>query len=232
MKDRFYLLTSSLLLMLLGAFVLGTVGAGTTQGRVSAQSERVADVRVVNTTGESVPVFTRGTTSISGSVSVTNTPTVNLASGGTVGIDPSRNAVQVSNPESSAVAVRDVDFGRHPFSQSADFSFPDGAITRSTPITTPSGKRLVIEYVSGHFSVPTGQNITKIALGATLDQQFANHFVARVPLGDSGLGSEFFGASQHMRVYADGLFINVQRSGSAGTAAGTVTVSGYLVDTP
>ena len=55
---------------------------------------------------------------------------------------------------------------------------------------------------------------------------------ARVPLGDSGAGNEFFGASQQMRVYADGLFINVERSSPTASASGTVTLSGYLVEVP
>jgi hypothetical protein len=157
---------------------------------------------------------------------------MNVAHGASFGIDPSSNAVQIANSESAPALVRDVDFGRQPFHHSADFSFPEGAITRSTSITIPDGKRLVIEYASAHLGVPAGQNITKIVLGVTLNQQFASHFVARDPIGDSGLGNEFFGASQQLRVYADDLFINVQRSSPTGTGGGTVTVSGYLVDAP
>jgi hypothetical protein len=227
---RFYLLTATAFAVTVTGFVLSTSGAGQAHGQPGPQAERVADVRVVNTSAEPVPVLTRGTTNVSGSVSVTNTPTVNVGPGATVGIDPSGNAVQVANPETAPVAVRDVDFGRQPFHQSANFSFPDGSITRSTSISIPAGKRLVIEYVSGHLGVPAGQNITKIALGVTLNQQFADHFIIRTPIGDSGLGNEFFGASQQMRVYADDLFINVQRNSPNGTAGGTVTISGYLVD--
>src|SRR5688572_4259245 len=191
-KLRYCLLTATGLAALVSILVLSNFGARQAQGSVIPQAERVADVRVVNTTAEPVPVVTRGTTNVSGAVSVTNTPTVKVAPGASFGIDPSHNAVQIANPESAPIAARDVDFGRRPFHQSADFSFPDGAITRTTPIAIPAGKRLVIEYVSGLLAVPVGQNITKIVLGVTLNQQFADHFVVRTPIGESGFSNEFF----------------------------------------
>ena len=147
------------------------------------------------------------------------------------GAGQSRGLVTVAERVPHVTVVNTTaEFAGQPFHQSANFSFPDGAITRSASISIPAGKRLVIEYISGHLGVPAGQNITKIVLGVTLNRQFADHFVIRTPIGDSGFGNEFFGASQQMRVYADDLFINVQRSSPNGTAGGTVTISGYLVD--
>jgi hypothetical protein len=229
-KLKKYLLGAGCMVLLTLAMAL--INSGSVGASISAAAAEVIEVRVVNTREEPVPTVAQGTTAVSGSVSIANSPTVKMAQGTIVGINPSNNAVQITNAESAPVAVRDVDFARQPFHQSAEFSFPDGAITRTTSITIPAGKRLVIEYVSGLLVVPTGQNITKITLGVTLDQQFANHFVARTPVGDSGFDNELFSVSQQMRVYADGLFINIQRGSATGTASGTVTLSGYLVDIP
>src|SRR5262249_44543861 len=88
-------------------------------------------------------------------------PAGTLAPGTTVGIDQSNNTVQVGNTATNPVIGRDVDNpARNAFLENQtiklDSGFPN--VTIQPTFTIPTGKRLVIEYISANCqSVPAGQ---------------------------------------------------------------------------
>ena len=123
------------------------------------------DVRVINTTSEPVPTAAQGTTAIVGTVNVGNTPTVNLASGSSVGLDPSNNTVQLGNTMANPVPVRDVDNpARQPFQKGTFYFLNDGESSKGTTLFfVPFGKRLVIEQVSTFAAgAEVGQVLTDV----------------------------------------------------------------------
>src|SRR5215210_5150461 len=111
------------------------------------------DVNVVNTPTVNVGNTPTVNAQQSGAwnVGITGTPTVNLAN----------NSVQVSNPATNPVPVRDVDEeARQPFQELRLVEFGEtdnNADTLFNPI--PPGKRLVIEHVSAIASLPPGQKM-------------------------------------------------------------------------
>ena len=100
------------------------------------------DMRVINTPAEPVPVAIQGTAAVTGGVQVTNTPTV--------GLDPSQNGVQVTNPDTAPIPVRDLGRpSRQPFqARVTAFIYGGESVGYSTPIPVPANERVVIQHVS------------------------------------------------------------------------------------
>jgi hypothetical protein len=207
--------------------------------------EKATDVRVVNLSSEPVPTTAQGTTNIAGNVNVANTPNVNvantpnvnLAAGAQVGINPSANTVRLTNTLTSPLPVRDVDFGRQPFQDSAsDTQQPGTNASTITIATVPAGKRLVIEFLSALAQMPAGQSLVGCQIntiappfGGVTHELLINEQPAFVN------GDALWRASQHLRLYADpgsSVRMLVTRDSSAGQALFLATVSGYLVDVP
>jgi len=116
--------------------VLTLYGVNTTP----VQGDSTKDVVVVNTNANPVPVSGTVTGTVTGSVSITGTPTVNLAT--------------------SPVLVRDVDNpGRHAFQAEPDFC-TSAETTCFVFFTVPANQLLVIETVSIQSQVPPGQHVT------------------------------------------------------------------------
>jgi hypothetical protein len=156
---------------------------------------------------------------------------------GNVGITGTA-AVQVTNTATNPVRIRNVD---NPVQQAVTFSaevvVPDGSFgeINSNAFTVPAGKRLVLEYVSGHASLQPGQKplvsmITAFGFGGYV------HYLTAVPQGDFSAISarpEEFTINGPLRLYSDGgfsLLIELTRNSSAGLALLQLTFSGYLVD--
>ena len=180
------------------------------------------DVRVINTTAEPVPTAAQGTTTIAGNVSVTNTPTVNLAPGSSV-------AVTAATP----LRVVDVNNGIQPFQKYVGATNTGTNVHTFSLGTVPAGKRLVIEFVSAHGQVPAGEHVELFHLntvagpfgGATHDL-----LVQAQPAAVSG--DAIFRASQQVRIYADpGTTVTALiRTSTLGTTTCAIAISGYLVD--
>ena len=136
---------------------------------------------------------------------------------------------------------------KEPFHRTLNFDMPDGTSVRSRNFTVvlstgstqvPSGKRLVVEHVSGSAELPTGQ---------TVELQI-NYFVRNSTIGDAK-GLHYFaphhnqadGAqdryvlSQPAKIYASqesGLSVTAQRNSATGTAYVSMNISGYVEDEP
>ena len=136
----------------------------------SAPPVEEKDVRVVNTAAEAVPVTVQGMPQLTGSVSVSNTPTVSAQQSGTwnVGISGTPT-VSVGNPSSNPVMVRDVDNAKQPFMRTVNLVLGANESFKSEQFPAcpnnpnlcsnevPNGKLMVVEYVSAEaVNAPEG----------------------------------------------------------------------------
>jgi hypothetical protein len=196
--------------ILLVAFALSVTGAG----RAVAQST-FSLVKIINSTSEPVPT------------TVNNSPTVKLASNA---------AVTVNNGESSPVLTRNVNDGVTPFHQAIIGSFPTGSFSGSAIIPVPDGKRLVIEYVSAHVPLPTGQNLSQISVSTQIKETTVQHSLVRNEHGSHlSTSTNLFTVGQSLRLYADGgtpIIFSLARNANTDSSGYGFTVSGYLINLP
>ena len=96
--------------------------------------------------------------------------------------------------------------------------------------TVPSGKRLVIEYVSGQGTLPAGDKLLFVRLQVETQGSIVLHRFLPVLTGTEG-NVDVFLVSQQTRLYADP-GSTVILSGPPANVIFSVTVSGYLVDVP
>lgn len=132
--------------------------------------------------------------------------------------------------------MHDVDNGaRQPVQFQILLNGTDGSPSLGTnnAYQVPSGKRLVIEQITGRAGLPSPEiiegKLTLTAAGLTI-QHFLR-FDPPLPLNDA---SEYY-TTLPVRFYADpGTFvgIGVARFPTTGIWAATITVSGYLVNLP
>ena len=218
---RTYLLTVSGFL----ALVAGLILTSPPTSEVVAQ-QKIDDVRVVNSSAQPVPTAAQGTTTITGAVSISNTPTVNLGPSSTV---------QLAYTPSNPLPVRDADPARQPFQNSASATQDEGTNGSTITIATvPAGKRLVIEFLSAVAQMPPGQHLVVCQIntiappfGGLTHELLINEQPAFVN------GDALFRASQQVRLYANpGSQVRalMTRDSSAGQALFLATLSGYLVD--
>ena len=185
-------------------------------------------VVVTNTASNPVPTVAQGTTTVAGTVQAQQ------AGAWSVGLDPSQNTVRVGNTEADPVPVANVNDARQPFQRFFSLNATDFPNALGS-FQVPSGKRLVIEYASFRGEKPQGQ-ILELVIQTTVNSVLAPHFLTPSPVGAMGT-SEFFTASQQMRVYADpgtsvGVFIQRFAGPFTGNISAGVSISGYLVDAP
>jgi hypothetical protein len=176
-------------------------------------------VTVTNSKSEPVPVVQQGTITITGTVNanITNTPTVKLAPGTTVQVQDSS--------------------GVQPFQTQLTCTFPTSIERCVTTVAVPSGKRLVIEYISVQGSVPPGDKLHPVVVLSNLKnaEQVAS-FVPVTPAGPFGSNSDVFAGSQLVKQYGDEKTLVVAHcfrfpvSDLQGTCF--VTVTGHLVSAP
>jgi hypothetical protein len=180
------------------------------------------NVTVTNTSSQPVPVTLQGTNAITGSVTVTNTPNVNVQ---------------------NEVAVRSTD---NPAQQAVQFatSFPlNGSPNfgglKDDAYTVPAGKRLVIEYVATEF-ILNGASSTGRGL-LSVDVTNPGSFKTPHALGTSSEAVPCTGSqsclviSKTVRIYAEpGAKIGFTASGTQTLppvlSFVSVVVNGHLVD--
>ena len=230
-KIRNYLLTACGFVVLVGAVVLSSP--------ITAYSQtKATNVSVVNTAANPVPTQAQGTTNIAGNVSVTNTPTVNLASGSTVSVTntPTVNlasgaSVSISNTTANPVLVRSVDDAvRQIFQKQMQINMAAGEFGKNASFFVPAGKRLVIEHVSA-AGFDDGDQHLQFEVDTNVNGEFASHFLVTERQG----GHPFFRVSQQLRVYADPgtqVQVVVLRPTNTTSAVAAMTISGYYVDLP
>jgi hypothetical protein len=141
-------------------------------------------------------------------------------------------SVQVGNPESAPVPVRDVEHpARDPYQAAVTVDLANGDLTKQGTLdAVPAGKRLVVEALYVNALLPASQ------LAAVFFVQ-APVVTVPVPLTFTGAfpsGESFVGA-QATRLYVSAgapFTTSVVRTSSAGAASVRFLAVGYLVDVP
>ncbi|HTI41629.1 MAG TPA: hypothetical protein VL693_07365 [Vicinamibacterales bacterium] len=192
----------------------------------AAPTPPVTPVLVTNTTDQPVPTVAQGTTAVSGNVGITGTPTVGLAGGS-----------QVTIANTSPLLIRDFD---RPAAQPFNYFDGDGAFvpgfTAANPggiaFTVPSGKRLVIEFVSMFAQIPQGQNIVFGRVDTT--GQFIylpmTHTGTFTQAGEQVEG--FVGSQRMFVVLEPGTQVDPTAARDSGSGSGLfqVQIAGYYVN--
>lgn len=144
--------------------------------------------------------------------------------------------VTVENTTADPLPTRDVD---NPARQPVTFHLSElanegqASAGLSSGFTPPAGKRLVVEFVSGFLSLPTGQNAFAEIFSIGPNGGFF-HALVPVATGDfpAFARPNIFSMSQQLRLYSESsgpLQIGFTRNGTTGTALLQLTFSGYLV---
>jgi hypothetical protein len=151
-------------------------------------------------------------------VNVVNTPNVNV----------------VNTPASPAL-VRDVDAAsREPFNAFVNMHWAAGETQAEGPggfglIQVPAGKRLVIQYASGGYEVPTGQQV-QVELNTAVGPLSVFNRVLSHSQGTWG-GLDLFFVAQDVTIYAEGeVHVYAFRNSGTGSGQGQFVVEGYLTD--
>ena len=218
--------------------VQGTVGAAQSgpwsvgvTGSVNATQSGPWSVGINGT--PSVNVLSMPPVSLAGTpgIAIAGTPTVNLGPGNTVGIS---GPVQVSNDAVNPALVRDVDNpGRSPIQ--ARLCVQSGTVLASCfgvpdAFSVPTGKRFVIEFVSGtcQFS-PPGSGLRAVAFFTVVDGTTAEHsLITSEAFSDATHTVNDFG--QQTRIYADPeTAVTLIHPAFSEHRCG-MTLSGYLVN--
>jgi hypothetical protein len=181
-----------------------------------------------------------------------NTQTVNAQQSGswTVGIDQTKNTVQLSNSQSNPLPVKLVDSGssRKLFQTKLTAVIPAGGNVSSAFLQIPAGKRLVIENVSAVARSKPGSRMSIQLLSYFDDGDGVGDYLNdltfhRMALTDQGIfnGAATSTANHKTLIFADELIgithfsvvIEVRIDApSTESASGQVTLSGYVEDLP
>jgi hypothetical protein len=121
-----------------------------------------------------------------------------------------------------------------PFDHAFTFQIDESA-DRATaaPVAVPAGKVLIIRYVSGNFSFPSGEtHIVSVSLLYEGSTASVEHRLIPVPTGAMDV-EDTVGVAQHTHLLiGSGVDVRVSaiRSPISGGVFGVVTISGELVD--
>ncbi len=146
--------------------------------------------------------------------------------------------VNVANPASSPVLVREVDNpGRHAFQRSLSCDDAPGAPAECfTFFTVPASQLLVIETVTAKARVIAGEKLI-LRVHTTVGPETGRfHYIKLVLHGTDGFGSSVFIAAESVRLYADPssavsvTLQNVDFGGGSIVRLDDFVLSGYLVD--
>lgn len=142
--------------------------------------------------------------------------------------------VEISNADAIPVTTQESEGSRHIFSKTitVDLNFGAGDCNFTDFLTVPSGKRMVIQYVSasGSFDAPAALVDVRLRDAST------SRILLVVPAGKTAVNGggtvTYASAGQSVHVYSDSsLRACVQASDSTGLEV-DVNISGYYVDKP
>ena len=204
-KIRFYLLPAAGFAVIVGALILTQVQPSRAQTVKPPQ-----DVTVVNTSSQAVPIA----------------GTVGLATGGSVGIDPSSNGIKIVRDEENPA--------RQAFQDEVNLVLPVGQRNQTVAFPVPDGKRLVIEFISiqSRDSEPH-----RVVVNTKANRTLASYTFFPAATGIN----TFYTLQQQTRIYADtlsgpgpadGIGLTVLRGADTIQGFFNISISGYLVDIP
>jgi len=147
---------------------------------------------------------------------------------------PRPQDVNVINSTSSPVPVRDVDTGARQTFQSHIECLFDGSNACNATITVPSGKKLVIEFVSISLFADSGALAYPPSLSVPQSGNQELYFFSLPQQIDDG-SEVVFAATQQTRLYADTsgeVQLHCALSRSVTLGACDASISGYLTELP
>jgi hypothetical protein len=113
-------------------------------------------------------------------------------------------SVLVANTTAEAVQVRSVDQGvLQPVQHQENIEIGPGFQSGCTEFPVPAGKRLVIEYVSGHSAISAPYVLAQVAVSTVVGGTQVAHLLPTFRTGVDGNGRDVFVAGQSTRLYAD-----------------------------
>ena len=155
-------------------------------------------------------------------VTVVNTPTNPVPVSGTVTVGD----VQVGNPATNPVLVKDLlEIFKEPFTGIVELRFSNGSPVCGE-VAVPTGKRLVIEHVSGRFDASGAGNMQKVVY-YTVGEAYVGPPVLAGLVG--GLLEPVYVFSQPIRLYSDDTVSVCGYMTRPASGYSAVTVSGFLV---
>jgi hypothetical protein len=181
-----------------------------------------------------------------------NTQTVNAQQSGvwTVGIDQTKNTVQLSNSQANPLPVKLIDSGsaRKPFQARVIADVSVGGTAGNAVFPIPAGKRLVIENISAIARTPVGTKM-QMHLFSYFDNNgdgvgdISDISFHRIALTEQGTfsGNATSTANHKVLIFADeqigtghfGVSLEIRLDTPATSfVQGQVTMSGYLEDLP
>jgi hypothetical protein len=138
----------------------------------------------------------------------------------------------------TSTVVSDIDNpARQPvqFNATVQFTAGNTLATVDSPFLVPSGKRLVIETITGEIFVPQGQQIRPTLITTAAGNFAPNHtlvFNSKVTFGFQ----DIYRATLPVRFYADpgtSILLSIHRDSTTGNSGiAEITFSGYLVKLP
>jgi hypothetical protein len=216
-----------LVLCAIGISALGVTLASTGSiAAMASQGTTSPSVVVANSSSQPVPTSPVGTTQISGSVTVSNTPTVNVAAMPTVSLGT--GTVMTLHDARRAVTI----WASGADGDSFSTNFGTGAGSPPTPYVVPAGQRVVVESVAASCFVPTGEPLN-VALSQV--PQFGTQFAFHLPLVAkpyTANGVDYYSVMTDFRIYlnpGDQLLLFASRVGT-GIFECHAVVNGYTVD--
>lgn len=173
-----------------------------------------------------------GASSGSGSAPVTvqNTPLPITMGNEALTIGGTVNAAQAGTWNVGLSGTASVQFSPEEFFQRGrGTGFLVGDIVAGDTISVPSGKRLVIEYITARIRVPTGQSV-RLTLTLDTSSPSSIHYYFPAVAEGSFFGQDSFGVTEHLRLYAEEeVTLFAERSGSIGIGNFEFAISGYLI---
>ena len=172
-------------------------------------------------------------------VNVINTPNVNVVNTPGVNVANTPNVTIANSPEvkvTNTPAVRDADNpARQPLEAGSNCTVIDqSGGCSATVYTVPSGKRLVIEFVTMNARVPSSGSVAQLTIRTAADRTY---FLPQTAPGVDYLGEQENSArlAQQVRIYVEpGMSVVMKGrhnlAAPAQSAAFDFTLSGYLVD--
>ncbi len=139
-------------------------------------------------------------------------------------------------PKSACTPVCEVNNAdKHPFQASVEISLPPGTEGQNGFVNVPTGKRLVIEYVSGQAFLPSGQKALFSVIVSLQGQTTGTwHYLESTVVGPFG-SQECFQCGRMVRLYADPgttVMLRTDRNSPADTGLSRMTLSGHFVSVP
>lgn len=231
------------------ATILTAASFGTARVKAApAPPGGTSNVNVVNTTSNPVPTAAQGTTTVSGTVAISGTPSVSVSGTPSVSVSGTPSVSISGTPSVSVSGTPSVTVGNTPSNPvpvaitSGNGGTPvefvlqgvwnGGQLESSaTPYVVPTGKRLVMQFVSGYATIGVGDKVLLTSFG---DDLLPMQDMGHGPREGQGDWEHFQGAQQVTAVVNSNYAVYGScRRGNGDTSGNwAVIVHGYLEDAP